>query len=137
MVLLAKAKDEFPDFDPERPPKTPVSPHLRWAVQRAPEDHALHRMVCYPRAKSVSVRCELQGWDDRWFECNELYMRGVHHDAGLDLHAVALAGDLSDLYMREGPLPDVFWNGSRLGPHSRRSSSVVPPFVANFGSTDE
>ena len=23
MVLLAKAEDKFPDFDPERPPKTP------------------------------------------------------------------------------------------------------------------
>ena len=107
MVLLAKAEDEFPDFDPESPPKTPMSPHLRWSVQRALEDHALHRIVCYPRAKSVSVRCELQGWNGRWFERSELYTRGVHQEAGLDLHAVALAGDLSDLYMREGPLPDV------------------------------
>ena len=107
MVLLAKAEDEFPDFDPERPPKTPMSLHLRWAVQRAPEDHALHRIVCYPRAKSVSVRCELQGWDGRWFEHSELYTRGVHHDAGLDLQDDALASDLSHLYMREGPLPDI------------------------------
>ena len=29
MVLLAKAENEFPDFDPERPPETPMSPHLR------------------------------------------------------------------------------------------------------------
>ena len=107
MVLLAKAEDEFPDFDPERPPKTPMSPHLRWAVQRALEDHALRRIVCYPRAKSVSVQCELQGWDGRWFDRSELYTRGVHQDAGLDLHAVALAGELPDLHMREGPLPDV------------------------------
>ena len=107
MVLLAKAENEFPDFDPERPPETPMSPHLRWAVQRALEDHALHRIVCYPRAKSVSVRCELQGWDSRWFERSELYTRGVHQEADLDLHAVALAGELPDLYMREGPLPDV------------------------------
>ena len=26
MILLANAEDEFPDFDPERPPKTPMSP---------------------------------------------------------------------------------------------------------------
>ena len=48
MVLLAAAEDEFPDFDPERPPETPISPHLRWAIQRALEDHALRRIVCYP-----------------------------------------------------------------------------------------
>ena len=33
MVLLAAEEDEFPDFDPERPPETPMSPHLRWTVQ--------------------------------------------------------------------------------------------------------
>ncbi len=68
MVLLAAAEHEFPDFDPERPPKTPVSPHLRWAVQRPLEDHALHRIVCYPRAKSVSVRCKVSGIEAPYFQ---------------------------------------------------------------------
>ena len=120
MVLLAKAEDEFPDFDPERPPKTPMSPHLRWAVQRAREDYALHRIVCYPRVMSVSVWCELQGWDGRWFKRSELYTRGVHQEANLDLHAVALADDLSDFYMRAGPLPDVLeWLTYAAAPFER------------------
>ena len=85
-----------------------MSLQLRWALDKALEEHALAEVPCLQGAKQTAVLSLIGGWDGQSFERATLYTLEIDEDAADTARGVDLSGKGLGLYLQEVPLWDVF-----------------------------